>query len=99
LWRLHRLHIQLVVQAETKTEIIFPRLLKHQNKVGKNLCKDLPIAAISNDDILSTVKHAQARARIKMEELGIDNLFKKHCMWGLDAKIPGIDGGAEYCIN
>jgi len=92
--RLHCLHIQLTAQAETNTEIIFRRLLKHQNKVGKNVCKDLPIAAISDDDILSTVKHAQARARLKMEELGIDNLLKKHSMWGIDVKIPGIDGGA-----
>ena len=29
---------------------------------------------------------------------GIDNLFKKHSMWGLYVKIPGIDGGAEYIL-
>ena len=83
-------------KLKQKQKSIFQGCLNTKIKLAKSLCKDSPIAAISDDDILSTVKQAQARARLKMKELGIDNLFKKHSIWGHDVKIPGIDGGAEY---
>ena len=37
--RLHRLHIQLTLQAECSEDIIFPRVIKHQQKVEKSIVK------------------------------------------------------------
>ena len=33
--RLHRLHIQLTLQAKSRKDMIFPRVIKHQQKVEK----------------------------------------------------------------
>jgi len=38
--RLHRLHIQLVLQAETKEQIVFSRVLKHEHKASKSIAND-----------------------------------------------------------
>ena len=35
LHRLHRLYIQLALQANSDEEIIFPRVIKHQHKAQK----------------------------------------------------------------
>ena len=92
--RLHRLHIQLVIQAETKEDIVFPRVLKHEYKhAGRNLVNNYVLTDITDDDIYQVVKKAQAQAKLTIEELGMANLFSKHLLD--NEKIPGIDGGRE----
>ena len=95
--RLHRLHIQLALQAETKEEIVFPGVLKHKQKQGKNIFKDYVLADVTDDEIYQMIKKAQGRAKLMVEELGMAVVFVKHLLWGPDVKIRGIDGGAEYC--
>ena len=88
--RLHRLHIQLALQAETSEDIVFPRLAKHQRKY---VCKQFSLSEVSNDKILEVVQKAQDSAKLMVEELGMDVLFKKHSMWAPDVTVLGIDGG------
>ena len=88
--RLHRLHIQLTLQAEAGEDIVFPRVTKHQRKC---VYKPFSLSEISNDKILETVQKAQDSAKFMVEELGMDILFKKHSMWAPDVTIFGIDGG------
>ena len=95
--RLHCLHIQLALEAETKEEIVFPRVLKHKQKQGENIVKDYVLADVTDDKIYQMIKKGQGRAKLMVEELGIAVVFVKHLLWGPDVKILGIDGGAEYC--
>jgi len=92
--RLHRLHIQFVIQAETKGDIVFPRVLKYEHKhAGRNVVSDFVLTSITDDDIYHVVKKAQAQARLTIEELGMAELFNKHLLYHV--KIPGVDGGRE----
>jgi len=93
LCRLHRLHIQLVLQAETKERIVFPRVLKHEHKASKSIANDWTLSEITDDDIYKAVKTAQAEAKLVVEELGMANLYIKHCMTLGNKKIPDIDSG------
>jgi len=95
LCRLHRLHIQLALQVETKEEIVFPRMLKHAQKLGKNNVKHYKLADVTDDKIHETIKRAQAKAKVIVEELGMAKTFAKHLFWGPKIKIIGIDGGVE----
>ena len=93
--RLHRLHIQLTLQAECSEDIIFPRVIKHQQKVEKKYSQSCLLSEITNDKIFDAICKAQGRAKLVIEELGMADLFRKHSMWGSDIRIFGIDGGAE----
>lgn len=93
--RLHRLNIQLALQAESSEDIIFPRVIKHQQKTEKKYSQSVSLSEVTNDEIFNAVCKAQSRAKLKIEDLGMAGLFKKHSMWGSDIKIFGIDGGAE----
>ena len=74
--RLHRLQIQLTVQAETQDKICFPRLLKHQHKVGKNAINDsICLLKVSNEQILNAVERGHAKAKGMIEQLGMTDLF------------------------
>ena len=57
--RLHRLHIQLALQAETKEEIIFPRIIKHEHKQRKNSVKNYVLVDVTDDEIYHIIKKAQ----------------------------------------
>ena len=97
--RLHRLQIQLKIQAETQGEICFPRLLKHQHKVGKNAVNDsICLLKVSNEQILSAVEKGHTKAKEMIEQLGMTDLFIKHSLWDSKVKILGINGGVESCI-
>ena len=85
--RLYHLHIQLTLQAETSEDIVFPRLTKHQRKY---VCKRFSLSEVSNDKILETVQKAQDSAKLMVEELGMDVLFKKHSMWAPDVTILAL---------
>ena len=97
---LHLLQIQLTVQAETQGEIRFPRLLKHQHRVGKNeVNESICPSNVSNEQILHAVQRGHAKAKEMIEQLGMADLFNKHALWGSQVKIIGINGGAESCIT
>ena len=94
--RLHRLQIQLAIQAETQADIVYPRLLKHQHKVGKNAEKDrITLLMASNEQILGAVQRGQTRAKAMIEELGMSDLYIKHSLWDSNIRIKGIDGGID----
>ena len=98
--RLHRLQIQLTVQAETQGEICFPRLLKHQQKVGKNAVNDsICLLKVSNEQIVSAVERGHTKAKEVFEQLGMAALFHRHSLWGSKIKILGINGGVESCVT
>ena len=90
--RLHRLHIQLALQAENSEDIVFPRLTKHQRK---NIHPKFSLSDLSNDKIFKSVQRAQVKAKLMVEELGMASLFKKHSMWSSKVTLIGIDGGKE----
>lgn len=75
--------------------IVFPRVLKHEQKQGKNIIKDYVLVDVTDDEIYTMIKKAQGRAKLMVEELGMADVFVKHLFWDPDVKIPGIDGGAE----
>ena len=97
--RLHHLHIQFALEAETKKEIVFPKVLKHEQKHRKNTVKDYVLADVTDDEIHIMIKKAQGRAKLMVEELGMADVFVKHLLWDPDVKIPGTDGGAENCYE
>ena len=89
--RLHRLHIQLALQANSDEEMIFPKVIKHQRKAHK-LSHNLDF---TDDEIYEAISKAKDKARLMVEKLGMSKLFKKHTLWGSDKTIVGIDGGKE----
>ena len=89
--RLHRLHIQLALQANSDKEIIFPRVIKQQRK-AQRLSHSLDF---TNDEIDKAIGKAKDKAKLMVEKLGMAELFEKHTLWGSDKTIAGIDGGKE----
>ena len=57
LCRLHHLHIQLVKQAETTEEIVFPRVSKYAKK-GKNKSNKYRLTDATDDNIYKAIKSA-----------------------------------------
>ena len=57
--------------------------------------KQFSLSEVFNDKILEVVQKARNLAKLKVEELGMDVLFKKHSMWAPDVTILGIDGGTQ----
>ena len=89
--RLHRLHIQLALQANSDKEIIFPRVIKQQRK-AQRLSHSLDF---TNDEIDKAIGNAKDKAKLMVEKLGMAELFEKHTLWGSDKTIVGIDDGKE----
>ena len=92
--RLHRLHIQLALQANSDKEIIFPRVIKQQRK-AQRLSHSLDF---TNDEIDKAIGKAKDKAKLMVEKLGMAELFEKHTLWGSDKTIVGIDGGKENIL-
>ena len=88
--RLHRLHIQLTIQAETKEEIVFPRVLKHAQKMGKNKCNKYRLTDATDDNIYKAIKSAQGRAKATVEDLGMADLFVRHLLWDPGKKFMAL---------
>ena len=57
--------------------------------------KQFSLSEVFNDKILEVVQKVRNLAKLKVEELGMDVLFKKHSMWAPDVTILGIDGGTQ----
>ena len=89
--RLHRLHIQLALQANSDEDMVFPRVAKHQRK-AQRLSHNLDF---TNDDIYKAISKAKDKAKLMVEKLGMAELFERHSLWGSDKTIVGIDGGKE----
>ena len=75
--RLHRIHIQFCLEAESpNTGITYPRVEKHKKKSGQHNSYDCSVQSIANEDILEAIKHARERAKKTMEALGIKSLLQ-----------------------
>ena len=88
--RLHRLHIQLALQADSSEEIFFPRVTKPKAKVTS-----FDLSEVTNAKIDEAVKKGQKKAKEMVEQLGMVNLFKKHLLWRNKISIVDIDGGVH----
>lgn len=80
LCRLHRLHIQLTLQSESSNDIVFPRVIKHQQKAEKMYNQSFILSEFTNDKIFNAVCKVQGKAKLMVEELGMSDLFRKHSM-------------------
>ena len=79
--RLHRLNIQLTLQAELKETIKFPNVQRHRNKEGKNEISGASLRTIKDNEISEAVKRANAKAKQTLCELGMDKLLRVHSTW------------------
>ena len=50
-------------------EIVFPRVLKHEQKQGKNVIKDYVPAVVTDHKIYQMIIKAQGRVKLMVEEL------------------------------
>jgi len=80
--RLHRLHIQAVLQADSeKSSIKFPRAEKNHAKDGKSIYIAPSLTDITNKDIADTVQKALEKAKTTLSSLNMDKLLQKHSSW------------------
>ena len=79
--RLHRLNIQLTLQANSQGVIRFPSMEKHCSKEGKNKLSKSPLTEIKDEDIAEAVERAKNKARNTLEVLGMDKLLQIHSVW------------------
>lgn len=78
--RLHRMHIQMVLEAEgDENKIHFPRIEHHKSKDAYGQKKDIKkhiLADITDDLIAEAVVHGKHRAQAAMEILGMKNTLE-----------------------
>lgn len=80
--RLHRLHIQAVLQVDSeKSSIKFPRVEQNYAKDGKNPYIAPSLTDITNKDIADTVQKALEKAKATLSTLGMEKLLQKHSSW------------------
>jgi len=80
LQRLHRLHIQGILESEAEeTEIRHSET--HKKKDGYSLSADHSITSITLEDISETVEKACKEAKTTINELGMSELLKAHNKW------------------
>ena len=78
--RLHRLQIQLTIQSETSSNIIFPRLEKKCARGGISTSSNTgPL--LTNEEINDAVERARDEAKRKVQVMGMDEELKKHLVW------------------
>lgn len=79
--RLHRIHIQFCLEAEsTNTGIAYPRVEKHKKSGQHNSCY-CSVLSVANEDILEAIKRARERAKETMEALGMNTLLQENQCW------------------
>ena len=91
LCRLHRINIQLTLQATLK-EVVFPSLDQHCAKERKNHTSNKPLSAIRDADIANAIDHAKTKARNTLEMLGMEKLLKVGSLWEKDYILPDMSG-------
>lgn len=81
--RLYRLHIQMVLESESKdTGIIYPRTQSHRVKDGKShLTSSCFVHSVSVNDITDTVNRGKIEAQKWIKSLHMDELLKKDGAW------------------
>ena len=80
--RLHRLDIQLAIQANLSDTIKFPRLEKHSSKKGKKAhSKPSSLAEITDNVIAEAVQRGKEKAKSTLETLNMDKLLRTHNVW------------------
>ena len=91
--RLHHLHVQFTLQSETGAGIIFPNILKHQVKEGKNLKMNYCLTELTNTKILAAVAKTESDVKRAMEKLGMDKLLRKYNAWDSLKEITCVKSG------
>ena len=77
--RLHRLHVQAVLQADSgNSKIKFPRNEKNKAKDGSNKSCEGTSLNISDKEIADAVERALQKAKIAVTTLGMKELLVKH---------------------
>ena len=80
--RLHRLQIQLRLQAHSKeTGIVYPQILKYQWESRKCKHRESLLNDVTNSKIYEAILKANAAAKACVERLGMVDLLKKHKVW------------------
>lgn len=80
--RLHRLHIQFCLEAESEqTRIKYTRVEGHKNKDGHHHPKTCDVSPIDNEQIAEAVERARDSAKRMTDTLGMAELLKKHNCW------------------
>ena len=96
--RLHRLNIQLSLQATSGDKIKFLNTDRHGAKEGKNLQSNKTPFNIQPKDITESIETANKRAKKTLEMLGMDKLLKANSVWDKEFVLPEMndaDDGAN----
>ena len=96
--RLHRLQIQVNLQAEANvTGIIFPRADKHRSKDGQSSYIKHSLEEVTDESILEAVRIAQLNAKASIEKLGMFTLLDKSKVFDSFC-CPEVDD-TEECLD
>ena len=76
--RLHQIHIQFCLKAESAdTGITYSRVEKHKKKSGQHNSCDCSVQSIANEDFLDAIKRARERVKETIEALGMNTLLQE----------------------
>ena len=80
--RLHRMHIQLCLEAESEeTGIKYPRIEAHKNKDGHHKPQICSVSPLTNQDIVKAVQEAKEKAKTTIKSLGMAEVLQKNNYW------------------
>jgi len=89
--RLHRIDIQLELQATLEGVVKFPGIDRRTTKATKSLMSgESSLASIKDADIASAVDRARSKAKRALETLGMDKLLKVHSLWDKEYTMPAV---------
>ena len=75
--QLHRMEIQLKLEAEGENAIVYPRVEQHQKKEGYLKQFEYDLSKITNEQINEAVKTGKIIAKAAIEELGMKDALKE----------------------
>ena len=77
--RLHRLHVQFCLQAQSEeTGIRYPSIEAHKNKDGQHNPNICCVCPVTNKEIMEAVKRAREKAKKTIEALGMAGVLQKN---------------------
>ena len=80
--RLHRLHVQFCLQAQSEeTGIRYPSIEAHKNKDGQHNPNICCVCPVTNKEIMEAVKRAREKAKKTIEALGMAGVLQKNKVW------------------
>ena len=100
--RLHRMNIQLALQAELQETVKFPSVQRNHNKEGKNKVSVSSLSDIKDNEISEAVERARAKARQTLYELGMDKLLRVYSVWDNEnttEDLAGVQNGDDDDID